>query len=82
MNFTPTQQRELDQTKKLLEALLLDGKVFCAGFVFSKSKPFIMNLSDMAIAVNCLNRLKFKIGDYVCKVERIDSGGSPTWVLV
>jgi hypothetical protein len=82
IELTDIEKRELDLTKKLLEALLLDGKVFCDGFVYSKSKPSIMNRADMYIAVNCLNRLKVKIGDYTCKVERIDAGGRPTWALV
>jgi hypothetical protein len=65
-----------------LGALLLHGKVYSAGFVYDKSGGALMCLTDLAIAVRCLNRLNFKIGDYTCKVERTDAGGSPTWELV
>jgi hypothetical protein len=81
MNLTPKEQEELDLTKKLLESLLRYGSVYSVGSIYDK-KGFLMTTTDLHTAVNCLNRLNFKIGNYVCRVERIDSGGSPTWALV
>lgn len=81
MNLTPSEQIELDLTTKLLKSLLLDGEVYSCGSIYDK-RGYLMSLSEMAIAVKCLNRLKFKIGNYECKVERIDAGGRPRWALI
>ena len=81
MTLTVSEQRELDLTKKLLTVLLEEGSVTSYGSIYSKN-GYLMSQSDMAIAVRCLNRLKIQIGEYVCKVERVDAGGRPKWALV
>ena len=78
--LTPIEQKELDLVKKLLTSLLKHGSVYSIGSIYDKT-GFVMCQSDMYIAVRCLNRLNFKIGDYTVNVGRMDAGGRPTWGL-
>ncbi len=66
--------RIIDLTKSLIEALMIDGEVYAVGESIYCKKGFLMNTTDMCRAVKICGRADIR-------VERIDAGGSPRWAF-
>ena len=67
------EDREYNLAKKLLEAVM-DGPVYNIGGISDCHGNYLMNQTDMYLAVRTLD----KVG---ISVRRVDAGGSPTWRL-